>query len=84
MKIRIYDNKGKTWDRYTVMIPEGFGYHVYGMSENPTSPNGFNQYCLTTYGIVDSIRVTESENIGDPVKLSILPQEVQMAIKERQ
>jgi len=40
MKIKVYDNGGKTWDRYTVSIDED----VYSMSANATSPDGFNQY----------------------------------------
>jgi len=39
--VRIFDNGGLTCDRYTVVI----GTSVYGMSDNPTAPNGFNQYC---------------------------------------
>jgi hypothetical protein len=37
----IYDNGGKTWDRYTVIIKGS----VYGMSINACMPDGFNQYC---------------------------------------
>jgi len=38
----VYDNGGKTLDRYTVFTPDG---SVYGMSESPTrASNGFNQY----------------------------------------
>ena len=40
MKIRIYDNKGKTFDRYTVIIDKD----MYGMSSDPLGPRGFNQY----------------------------------------
>ena len=37
-KVTVYDNGGKTYDRYTVVI----GKDVFGMSENAW---GFNQYC---------------------------------------
>ena len=40
-KLTVYDNDGITFDRYTVVIPRG---DVFGMSENPSSPQGFNQY----------------------------------------
>jgi hypothetical protein len=40
MVIRIFDNKGETMDRYTVVIDESY----YSMSENALSPDGFNQY----------------------------------------
>jgi hypothetical protein len=39
-KIRIFDNKGETFDRYTVLIDED----AFGMSHNPLSAQGFNQY----------------------------------------
>ena len=41
MEVTVYDDGGKTIDRYTVVI----GNDVYGMSDNCLSPNGFNQYC---------------------------------------
>ncbi|MHC4224770.1 MAG: hypothetical protein ACYSUN_12325 [Planctomycetota bacterium] len=41
--VKIYDNGGATFDRYTVII-DGV---VYGMSEDATSPGGFNQYVGT-------------------------------------
>lgn len=46
---RIYDNGGKTWDRYTVVymtMPEyrpGTFFSV-GMSERPFDPQGFGQH----------------------------------------
>jgi len=39
--VRIFDNQGETFDRYTVLIDN----EIYGMSHNPLSPQGFNQYC---------------------------------------
>lgn len=41
MQITVYDNGGKTFDRYTVIIND----HVFGMSPKPNSPQGFNQFC---------------------------------------
>jgi len=43
MKLAIYDNNGKTADRYTVII----GNDVYGMSTDANMPNGFNQFAGT-------------------------------------
>jgi hypothetical protein len=40
-KVRVFDNKGETFDRYTVII----GNAVFTMSDNPTSPQGVNMYC---------------------------------------
>lgn len=50
--VRIYDNGGQTFDRYTAVYmnePEGRGlYGARGMSENPFE--GFGQYCSATPG----------------------------------
>jgi hypothetical protein len=40
MSTFIFDNEGKTFDRYTVVIVG----EVFTMSHNPNTPNGFNQY----------------------------------------
>ena len=40
-KLIVYDNGGETIDRFTVVCPDG---SVFGMSENSTSPSGFNQF----------------------------------------
>ena len=42
MKTIILDNKGETFDRYTIILPNG---DCYGASENPFHPQGFGQYC---------------------------------------
>lgn len=39
-EVQVYDNGGKTWDRYTIVI----GEDVCSMSENAMSPGGFNQW----------------------------------------
>jgi hypothetical protein len=53
-KIRIYDNGGKTFDRFTAVYmdhPERAGFYktglyaARGMSENPFHPQGFGQFC---------------------------------------
>lgn len=38
----IFDNKGETFDRYTVIFNDG---EMIGLSENPNTSQGFNQYC---------------------------------------
>lgn len=45
--ILFYDNKGRTADRYTVVIETSRGFDCYGFSEDANSPQGFNQYCGT-------------------------------------
>ncbi len=46
--MRIYDNKGRSFDRYTVLFmdnQESKGlYYGLGMSEHPFAPNGFGQH----------------------------------------
>lgn len=52
--IRLYDNGGKTIDRYTAVYmncPEGRGlYEARGMDANPYHPQGFGMYCSVTPG----------------------------------
>lgn len=47
MKVKaIYDNGGKTFDRFTVYyFKDGDYYFGRGMSEDPTHPQGFGQCC---------------------------------------
>lgn len=72
--IKIYDNGGATFDRYTVIIGESF----YSMSHNPLSPQGVNQYCGETWELNCGSLHTQTEVwIGD------LPPDVQDAIKNR-
>ena len=45
-KYQIYDNGGKTVDRYTLRIPIGNRQNEYhGFNECPFYPQGFGQYC---------------------------------------
>lgn len=72
--IEIYDNEGKTFDRYTVIIDGD----VFGMSENPLSPQGFNQYSGKLH------ELPMARNNGERITLESLPDEVQKAIELRQ
>jgi len=40
-RVIVWDNGGETTDRYTILID---GKYVFGMSSNPSHPQGFNQY----------------------------------------
>jgi hypothetical protein len=66
--VRIYDNGGRTFDRYTAVYmaePEGRGlYGARGMSENPTHPQGFGQYCTAMPG----------RHLGRRIPFSALPE----------
>jgi len=68
--IDVYDNQGKSWDRFTVIIDDA----VYGMSSNPQSPQGFNQYCCTKNDV-------DLSSLG--IKRKHIPIEIQEAILER-
>jgi len=64
--IRIYDNSGKTFDRYTVIYmdeperaPDTFA--AVGMSEHPFHPQGFGQHCTAVPGRHIGRRITFEE-----------------------
>jgi hypothetical protein len=72
MKIKaIHDNKGKTFDRYTVILDDG---SALGLSHNPDSPLGFSQWCDA---------VAEGVDMGKNILFENLPLRVQQHIKLR-
>jgi hypothetical protein len=75
--IRIFDNQGKTIDRYTVVIiDETEGQeHVFTMSANQ-GPQGFNQY-------VGTFPEGDSEPSADEVELNECPSEIYEAVHRR-
>lgn len=73
-EIVVYDNGGKTADRYTVFIDK----YVYGMGDTPKDPGGFNQFLGER-----SEGYKEGPHLGNKVAFESLPQEVQDAILER-
>ena len=64
--IRVFDNSGKTFDRYTILI----GNDIYVMSHNPNSPQGLNQY----QGF------TQETNVLDSQPMENIPIEITRAI----
>ena len=72
--VRIYDNGGRTFDRYTAVYmnePEGRGlYGARGMSEYPFHPMGFGQYCATKPG----------RHLGKRIEFEALPSDCQRAV----
>ena len=68
----IYDNKDY-FDRYTIFI----NGCVFGMSEKPFSPLGFNQYC----GDTDTIQ--EGDYLGEIINFNDLNNDVKNAIQQR-
>ncbi len=81
MRIKgIYDNGGKTADRYTVMFDEIDHYvggtPMYlclGLSSNPDSPMGYSQWCTGMPG----------KHLGKKVTLKSLPKKIQDHIERR-
>lgn len=71
--MEIYDNGGKSFDRYTIIFESG---SVYGMSQNALSPQGFNQYIgEKSYCLGDLGRKISFDSLGGEVKEAILKRE---------
>ena len=75
-KTKVYDNGGKTVDRYTVIINQGKGNDIYTMSDDPFYPLGVNQYSHTVDG--------SYECADRLLKEKEIPEEVKRAIYDRQ
>ena len=74
--VRIYDNGGKTFDRYTAVymaFPERGGcYEARGMSAHPYHPQGYGMSCSAVPG----------KHLGKRIKFEELPKECQKLIQE--
>lgn len=70
--VRAYDNGGKTFDRYTIVINGDF----YCMSINANMPNGVNMFM----GSIPELQLTKSDK---EVSLMDLPGVVREAIAKR-
>jgi len=48
----IWDNRGKTIDRYTIVlnIKEAEGYYCFSLSSNPNNSYGFSQFGICKIG----------------------------------
>ena len=72
--IQCFDNGGATFDRYTVVyLSQREGrrrYAARGMSERPTSPNGFGQWTSAMLGA----------HLGKRVNFEQLPAECQAVV----
>jgi len=71
----VYDNQGKTFDRFTVVFVDFADYENHytclGMSFNPTSPQG---YCMHSAGKI-------GEHLGKRIRFDQLPDECQIVVK---
>jgi hypothetical protein len=66
----IYDNKGKTFDRYTLILSDGT---ALGLSANPDSLQGFSQWG-------DAV---EGSHLGKRISFKELPENVRRHIESR-
>lgn len=74
--LRLYDNGGKTCDRFTIIPPRWAGqawrehgrqWQAIGSSERPFHPQGFGMHCSATPG----------PHLGRRIKWADLPADVQ-------
>lgn len=78
-QIRIYDNGGKTVDRYTLVVPsvnEPGKLDMYGFNDAPYHPQGFGQYA----GAYP--RTGSYSHLGKLVSLSDLPEQARRFVEE--
>ncbi len=74
LRIKIYDNGGKTIDRYTMIMPDG---EAWGFNENPYHPQGFGQYAGSLAGL------HTFSHLGKPVKSVMdLPEQARRFVDE--
>jgi hypothetical protein len=78
--IRVYDNGGKTADRYTVVFTGNYkgrdGCDYIGMSENPFHPQGFGQHGWSQ----DIIDYPSYKHLGKKIKFEYLPKDCQKVV----
>ena len=73
--LRVYDNGGQTWDRYTIIPPRwakdwrdpAGGFDAIGASERPFGPQGFGQMVCAYPG----------PHLGKRIRWDELPADVQ-------
>lgn len=78
--LAVYDNEGKTFDRYTVVLTHSYEpredkniYTSLGLSFNPSSPQGFSQFGDCILG----------NHLGKKITFSSLPKTIKGHIKGR-
>jgi len=78
--IRVYDNGGKTFDRYTVVFTGNYkgrnGCDYLGMSENPFSPLGVGQHG-SDKSVIDH---PSYSHLGKKIQFSDLPEDCKKAV----
>jgi len=84
--VRVFDNEGRTIDRYTVIIDGGKFNDIYTMSDNPLSPLGVNQFSWRLKKFTGKLKEFGGELLCDDKELgeSEIPEEIMRAIYLRQ
>ena len=73
MRIKsIYDNKGESSDRYTVIF-QSERFPALNLSDNCDSPQGFSQFS----------EIVEGPHLGEEISTLDLPENVRKHLKER-
>jgi hypothetical protein len=78
-RIRVYDNGGKTIDRYTLVIPSLNTPHTneyFGFNEDPFFPTGFGQYA-GEYPLEHSYK-----HLGKLIPTESLPDQAKKYVKQ--
>ena len=78
--VRVYDNDGKTYDRYTAVFTEKMNdeFVYLGMSQNPCHPQGFGQHGFSR----TPIDRPTSKHLGKRIKFDLLPIDCQRLVRE--
>lgn len=77
--IRIYDNSGKTIDRYTLVIPSLDVPHsneYFGFNGDPFFPTGFGQFA-GTYPMAQSYK-----HLGKLISIKSLPEQARKFVEQ--
>ena len=75
-KFRIFDNGGKTVDRFTLINSWG---EVFGFDENPFRPLGFGQYC----GNINQWKSKSTKHLGKKISYDELTEEAKTFVQDR-
>jgi hypothetical protein len=75
-KYKIFDNGGKTIDRFTLINSDG---DVFGFNEMPYYPLGFGQYC----GNINEWCHRSTKGMGKRITIDELPEQAKTFVEER-
>ena len=73
---KIFDNCGKTIDRYTLINDDG---DVFGFDDNPFYPLGFGQYC----GNINQWTSKTLDHLGKLITVDQLSEQAKTFVEER-